>query len=63
MINMHAVYAYAGASKNNQSITFPLTVNGSGKSSAINYSAYGNVLKTETELKVQIYQRKKLYNQ
>jgi len=55
---MHAVYAYAGSSKNNQTITFPLSVSGGGKSGPINYSAYGNVLKTETELKVQIYKEK-----
>jgi len=50
---MHAVYAYAGASKNYQSITFPLTVNGTGKSGAINYNASGSVLKTETKLSAQ----------
>ncbi|ADL41818.1 hypothetical protein COB47_0496 [Caldicellulosiruptor obsidiansis OB47] len=50
---MHAVYAYAGSSKNNQTITFPLSVSGGGKSGAINYNASGSVLKTETKLSAQ----------
>lgn len=55
---MYAVYAYAGASKNNQSITLPLTVSGSGKSGPINYSASGSVVKTETKLSVQANRQK-----
>ncbi|AEM72962.1 hypothetical protein [Caldicellulosiruptor acetigenus] len=59
---MHAVYAYAGAYKNNQSITLPLTVSGSGKSGPINYSASGSVLKTEAQVSTQIYKSNNYLN-